>query len=258
MGRTSGGPAIPADTARTVPIEMGAADRSCRLPDDVRVVRADGKAVLLTWTFPDADVYARPVFPADSAYLAYRAAVRADGADLRHPVADEPTPATGEEAALWRDERWNRELAQSGEAGSIAPITCLDALLFAVQNARVPQLERPTEFVASVLRREVDGRAELAVVFGAGDGMYPPKSVYGFDVVDEFRADGWRWSYVLHNHTTQRCGARLALGSPALSTSDVQLLRGLAEDGGLESARVTNGFYTYSVRADEISALRSR
>jgi hypothetical protein len=88
--------------------------------------------------------------------------------------------------------------------------------------------------------------------------MFPPKSVYGFDVVEEHLADGWRWWYAIHNHTIQRNGERLALGSPTLSTSDVHLMHNLAGDGGLESARVTNGFYTFTVAADELWKMRSR
>jgi hypothetical protein len=233
-------------------------DARCRLPVAPDTVRTEGAAVLLVWELRLEDVFDQPFLPADEGLLAYRAAIRADGADLRRPLADEPTPGTEEEAALWADERFNHELAQSGEAGSIAPITCLDAMLFAHQNARVPQLERPTEFLASVLTRVVDGSTELAIVFGAGDEMFPPKSVYGFDVVDAYRADGWRWAYALHNHTTQRKGERLALGAPALSTSDVQLARGLAAGRGLESARVTNGFYTFTIPAAELGLLKSR
>ena len=233
-------------------------DARCALPTDPATVREDGDAVLLVWTFPAEDVYAQAVLPVDSAFLNYRAAIRADGGDLRRPVADQPVPRTEAEADNWRDEHFNHELAQSGEVGSIEPITCLDALLFAYQNARVSQLEQPTEFLASVLRRDVDGGTELAVVFGAGHEMFPPKSVYGFDVVEEHLADGWRWWYALHNHTIQRNGERLALGSPTLSTSDVQLMRNLTGDGGLENARVTNGFYTFTVAAGELWKMRSR
>jgi hypothetical protein len=214
--------------------------------------------VLLEWRFPDAPIYSQPVLPPDSAYLAYRAAVRADSADLRRPVADAPEPRTEAEAANWRDEDVNHELAQSGEVGRIEAITCLDALLFAYQNARVPELTQPTEFLASVLRREVEGRTQLAVVFGAGGELFIPKAVYGFDVAGDLVDQGWDYWYGIHNHTLQRNGDRLALGRPALSTSDVQLVRNLAADHGLRNARVTNGFYTFSASAEEFSLLRSR
>lgn len=233
-------------------------DARCRLPEQPVAMREDGSAILVVWEMPAEEVFEESVLPADPGLLAWRAAIRADSADVLRPIADEPEPASEEEAAMWADERANGELALSGEVGAIEPISCLDALLFAYQNGRVPQLERPTEFLASVLRLESAEGARLAVVFGAGTEMYPPKSVYGFDVVDAYRTAGWRWSYALHNHTTQRNGDRLALGTPTLSTSDVQLLRGLASERGLESARVTNGYYTFSVPSRELGRMRSR
>lgn len=240
------------------PPEERSGDSRCMLPTEPDTVRTDGNAVLLVWEFPADPVYSSFRLPADGGYLAYREAIRADGADLKHPVADQPNPANEEEAALWADERFNGELARSGEAGTIEPIRCLDALLFAWQHGRVSQLEQPTEFLASVLSRQIDGESHLAIVFGASEEMFPPKTVYGFDVVDEYRSRGWRYWYALHNHTIQLNGDRLALGTPALSTSDVQLTRNLASGAGLESARVTNGFYTYSVPSADLGLLRSR
>jgi len=233
-------------------------DARCAFPTELDTLRTDGNAVLLLWEFPDDAVYSQFVLPVDSAYLAYRTAIRADGADLKHPISDQPTPQTDPEAELWRNENINRDLAQTGEAGIIERITCLDAILFAYQNSRVSQLTQPTEFLASVLRKDEAGQSRLVVVFGAGYEMYPPKTVYGFDKVDEYVVAGWRYSYALHNHTIQKNGERLALGTPALSSSDVQLIRNLAEGTGLESARVTNGFFTYSVSADVLDRLRSR
>lgn len=233
-------------------------DPRCILHTDPDTVREDGSAVLLLWTFPDDPVYSAFVLPADSTYLAYRAAIRTAGAALRNPIADESTPSSEAEATLMRNEAVNRDLAQRGEVGVIEPIRCLDALLFALQHARVSQLTQPSEFLASVLRKEIGGVAQLTVLFGAGSEMFPPKSVYGFDVVEEHVAQGWEYWYALHNHTLQRDGDRPALGAPALSTSDVQLMRSLARDTGLQSARVTNGFYTYAVSAGQLDRLRSR
>ena len=214
--------------------------------------------MLLEWQFPDATIYSEPALPPDSAYLAFRSAVRADSADVRRPVADAPRSKDDAEAAMWHDEEINNELAQSGQVGKLERITCLDALLFAFQNARTPELTHPTEFLASVLRREIDGRPQLAVVFGAGDDMFPPKSVYGSDVVRKHVAQGWEYWYAIHNHTVQRNGDRVALGNPTLSTSDVQLVRHMAMQEGLRSARVTNGFFTFSAEAKEFSRMRSR
>ena len=245
-------------SGKEAPEQFVPVDARCEFPASPDTIRRTGSAVLLLWEFEDDPVFSSHVLPRDDAFLGYRAAVRADGADRRWPLYDEPTPRTDAEAELWRNEQINAELARSGKSGSIAPITCLDALLFAHQNARVSQLKRPTEFLASVLRHGADGEQRIAVVFGGGDEMFPPKSVYGFDVVDEYVARGWRYIYALHNHTLQANGERLALGTPALSTSDVQLTRNRVETSGLESTRVTNGFFTYTVMSGDLGRLRSR
>jgi hypothetical protein len=138
---------------------------------------------------------------------------------------------------------------------TIEPITCLDALLFAEQNARVAQLERPAEFLASVLKRRVMERDEVVVVFGAGSEGVPPASVHGFEIVDEYVTAGWRYWYLVHNHTRQANGA---LGVPVPSTSDVRFVRSLAAQRGLERVRVTNGFYTFDASIAEISRFRAR
>ena len=233
-----------------------AVDPDCTLPDAAETVLEGQGLVLRIWRFPwDDDPYAGPAIPDDAAFHAYRAAIRAAEAAERHPVLQVPDGLDAAEARVWRDEVFNYELVYSGVAGAIEPITCLDALIFARQNARIPQIERSTEFIASILRRRSEGREEVAVVFGAGEETFPPRSVYGFDIVDDHLDEGWRYWYLLHNHTRQRNGA---LGVPGPSTSDVRLVRWLAETRGLERTRVTNGFYTFDAEIDELREFRWR
>jgi hypothetical protein len=227
---------------------------TCEWPTAPSPVREDGAAVLLKWEMPYSPDLFGPELPEDLGYSEYRAAVRAAGADLRHPVTDDPPPRSQLEA----DERENWDLARRGEVGRIDPITCLDALLFAYQHRRVSQLTSPTEFLASVLLRETPDGVRVAVVFGAGTEMFPPKSVYGFDVIEELVGDGWEYWYAIHNHTLQSNGDAIALGNPTLSTSDVQLTRGLMRDLGLRFARVTNGVFTFSASPEDVARMRSR
>ena len=230
-------------------------DPACVLPGTPAVVLEDGGAVLWVWRIPWKDTYARPALPNDAGLLAYRAAVRETGAEERYPALAVPTSGTGPDADVWRDESFNEDLAYRGVVGAIGPITCLDALLLAQQNARVPQIERPTEFLASVLRKSNDGREEVVIVFGAGTELFPPKTVYGFNIVDNYLAQGWSYWYVLHNHTRQSNGA---LGIPVPSTADVQFVRGLATGRGLKRVRVTNGFYSFDAGIDELQKFRAR
>lgn len=252
------GPVRAQDAAGLPPAGPDAPDLvnpDCTLPDAAETVLEGQGLVLRIWRFPWDDLYAGPALPDDAAFHAYRAAVRAGGAEERYPVLDVPDGVDAAEAHVWRDEVFNNEMVYSGRAGTVEPITCLDALIFAHQNARVPQVERPTEFIASVLRRRSEGREEVAVVFGAGEELFPPNSVYGFEIVDDHMDEGWSYWYLIHNHTRQRNGA---LGVPIPSTSDVRLVRWLAETRGLERARVTNGFYTFDAAINGLREFRWR
>ena len=232
--------------------------RLCEMPGRTRTILDRDGLILETWELPSAEVLSQTELPDGPAFLRYRAAVEQDGANVLRPVADPPIIRTEAEAEVWRDEDFNNELVFNSGVGSIDPITCLDALLFSRQASRISQIEQPTEFLASVLRRETATGQDLVVVFGAGSEMFPPREVYGFEVVDSLVAEGWSYWYAIHNHTVQKNGDLLALGVPAPSTSDVGLYRSLAEEMGLQSFRVTNGFYTFSASVDELGAFRAR
>jgi hypothetical protein len=229
-------------------------DRQCALPATPDVIVRDGTAALVRWDVPDDDVWWQPVIPDDAAYLAYRRAIRDAGADLARPIADETIARTDDEREIWRRERLNAELAFGGDAGRVRPVHCLDAVLFALQNARHDELTTPTEFVALVLRKD----STLRIYAGSGDEMFPPKSVYGIDQARRDVADGWKLDLHLHNHTIQKRGVRPALGTPAPSTGDVQLLRGLATDLGLARVWVTNGMFTVDIPASALPRYHAR
>jgi hypothetical protein len=234
---------------------FAAVESACVLSSDRQTIIEERGLVLKVWRFPLEHVHLRPGLPDDAGFLAYRARIHAEGAVERYPSLHLPPPRDDAEADVWRDESFNNDLAYRGGVGTIEPISCLDALLFAEQNARVAQLERPTEFLASVMRKRVLDRDEVVVVFGAGSEMFPPSSVHGFEIVDEYLAAGWRYWYTLHNHTRQANGA---LGVPVPSTSDVEFSRSLAAQRGLERVRVTNGFYTFDANIAEVARFRAR
>jgi hypothetical protein len=230
---------------------------ACRMPAQTTTVLERDGAILETWALRFEEIVTDEL-PTDPAFLAYRAAIERDGANVLRPVADPPVVRTDAEAEVRRNEQFNNDLVFGGTVGSINPISCLDALLFSRQANRISQIDHPTEFLASVLRRETHTGPDLLVVFGAGSDMFPPKDVYGFEVVHRFLAEGWSYWYAIHNHTVQKNGDLLALGVPAPSTSDVQFYRSLGKEMGLDSLRVTNGFYTFSASVNELGGFRAR
>ncbi len=242
---------------RTANSPSAIARAACVMPTRVTTVLDRDGAVLEMWSLRLEDV-ATDALPTDSAFLAFRAAIEKDEANVRHPAADPPVTRSAAEARIWHDEQRNNDVVLAGSVGSIDSITCLDALLFARQASRLSPIDRPTEFLASVLTRTTSTGTDLVVVFGAGPETFPPKSVYGLDVVRRHLAEGWRFWYMIHNHTVRRHGQRLALGIPAPSTSDVSFYRSLGSEMGMDSLRVTNGFYTFRASVEELRMLRGR
>ena len=230
-----------------------AADRTpCALPE-ATLLRADGSAVLQRWELPDHPVWFSEALPQSPGYAAYRTTIRAAGSDQPRPAVDVSAAQRAPDSELWRREEANVALMYAG-AGDVRAVRCLEAALFALQDARYSQLTRPTEFVAHILRKD----DRLRIYFGAGGEPFPPKSVYGIDEVATDVAAGWRYLVVLHNHTLQTRDGRSTLGVPVPSTSDVSLFAGLVARLGLREVWVTNGMYTGVVSAENLTKFIGR
>ncbi len=224
----------------------------CELPAP-SVLQRDGDAMLQAWELPATQLWFENTLPVAAGYDAYRAAIRAAGGDQARPVADPPQPKDEAERELWRLEDLNSELMYTG-GGRVRAVQCLEAALFALQDARASQLTTPNEFIAHVLRKG----ERLKVYFGGSDEAFPPKSVYGLDEVAADVAAGWTYWAILHNHTVRTRDGKPALGVPAPSTSDVELFRGLAARLGLREIWVTNGMYTGVVLSEHLAAFHTR
>jgi hypothetical protein len=233
----------------------GSLTDSCQWTAEPQILLDHDGAVLKLWSFGLEAQHLSFHLPEDAAFKDYRSLIESQGRAERYPALYVPPAQDSLEAAVWADELFNNRLVYASGIGLVQPISCLDALLFAHHNSRTPQLERQTEFVASILRRTNGVNDEVTVIFGAGDDTFPPMSVFGFAYVREYVDQGWEYWYLLHNHTRQANGV---LGVPAPSTSDVRFTRGLADEYGLQRVRVTNGFYSFDAAIAELATLRSR
>ena len=222
----------------------------CRFPSAPTAIETRGNALLQYWEFDEGLLWSNPMLPADPAYAAYRRRVEEAGADQARP--SQHVPEGEQENENWRRELHNVSQAYGARPSQIRSIECLDALVFAYQNNRFDQIYQPTEFISSILRKQTDGRTMVRIYWGAGDELFPPKDVYGFDEVGRDVSNGWEYVAMLHNHTIQEVDGQVRLGVPAPSVSDVQLLRGLAESYGLERVWVTNGFYTLDIPSEDL------
>jgi hypothetical protein len=165
----------------------------------------------------------------------------------------------------WRGEATNATLLLEGDAGTIHPISCLEAMLWKWQTARYPMLEHPTEFGAFVLR----GPGRVRVYLSSADLV--GQRVRGA-VTERVRADvdaGFRLVTHIHNHPflfDREVGDRMwtveatrddVAGALAPSMTDVQFFWRLRDSHGLEAAWVTNGLETSRFRAAEFETLRA-
>jgi hypothetical protein len=165
----------------------------------------------------------------------------------------------------WRGEATNATRLLDGDAGTIHPISCLEAMLWKWQAARYPMLEHPTEFGAFVLR----GPDRVRVYLSSADLV--GQRIRGA-VTERVRADieaGFRLVIHIHNHPflfDREVGDRMwtveatrddVAGALAPSMTDVQFYRRLRDSHGLEAAWVTNGIETSRFRAAEFETLRA-
>ena len=166
----------------------------------------------------------------------------------------------------WSGEAANATLVLEGRVGAIAPVTCLEAMLWKWQAARYPMLDHPTEFGAFVLR--APGRVRVYLSSADLVGQRVRGGVTQLVQADE-RA-GFHLVAHLHNHPflfDRTVGDRMwtleatredVAGALAPSMTDVRFYRTLRDSLGLEEGWVTNGLQSSHFRAGEFDVLTTR
>lgn len=146
----------------------------------------------------------------------------------------------------------NNALVLANLAAWVGPIRCMEALLFAAQDERIPILDASTEFVAFILRSP-DGRTLKIYNYTRNlDGIGNVARMLGPIEMDV--ASGWTLEAALHNHNFHPNDSTLN-GALAPSEPDASLMRNLAERFGLREAWITNGVDTARIPASAFSGL---
>lgn len=145
----------------------------------------------------------------------------------------------------------NGELLLSGKGGTLAPISCLEALAWRAQAQRWSMVTHGTEFAAFVTR----GRGEVHLIVSSLDRTGQKLRPEVVARVEADRAAGMSVLAHLHNHLfmfDRTIGDRFYTteatlhdvgGGVAPSSTDAQFYRNQT-DLALEEAWVTNGFET--------------
>jgi hypothetical protein len=227
------------------------ASTPCAFRTDPHVVESRESHFLQFWLEPDRSVLGRQTLPAAASLHRFREEVAesfpTDPIVLLDNLFLQIDGADAE----------NNRIASAGEAGSIRPIDCLEALLFAAQADRGVQqghsmFSAPTEFLSFVLRKEGMLKIWFYTVDQPGIGGV---SIFD-DLLDADREDGWEVVRNIHNHNFFPDGD-LLLGGIAPSAGDVQALRAATRRFGLPAASITNGFHTLDMTPADLESFRT-
>jgi len=159
---------------------------------------------------------------------------------------------TESEMLLRQADTPNNVLVLANLARWVGPIRCIEALLFAAQDERIPILDASTEFVAFILRSPDRRTLKIYNYTRNLDGIGNVARMLGLIEADV--ATGWILEAVLHNHNFHPDDPALN-GAVAPSEPDATLMRNLAERFVLREAWITNGVETARIPASAFSEL---
>jgi hypothetical protein len=243
----------------------------CALSAKPELIARSAGELHQVWQIPEVPALYGARLPADPSLAAYTGAIRAR-ADV-DPIAllrrqHDLYVASGNAALL--PEAKNSEMVLSGKAGRIAPINCLEALLYGAHVAGRSMIAQPSEFGAFLLRRAAGAGAELRIYFSSMERSGGRISREVTARVDDDIKRGWQFVGHLHNHpfffdrvvgdrnwTTKDSKDDIA-GAVAPSVTDVHFYNNILDDTGPQAVFITNGFHTLRLSPAEIRLLQAR
>lgn len=135
----------------------------------------------------------------------------------------------------------------------IRKMNCLESKLLTIQNGRVDLLDKPTEFVAFLLRKEANRKlfyftSNIAGIRSLG---------YIHSQLDGLLKGGWELEYNLHNHNFFISDKKYR-GTVAPSLADSWLYQMELKDYGLKKAIITNGFDSVEIDSSLFKKLSTK
>lgn len=234
---------------------------ACAWPVAATVVSDAPQLAIRLWDVVDAGVLSAPPAAPPAEVAAFRAWASVE-TDLTGATADTDAYALlRRQHALYTrlglDATESIRLIMTRNLGRIAPMTCLETLVFADHQGRFP-VQGYTEFMAVVLKK--DGRLRVySMSSGLGNGSAPNLSNIQA-LVDADRALGWTVELNLHNHPfnfknpSGDIGATL-VPSGTSDWGDISAFDSMVSSIGLTEAAITNGFDTIRFSRADIARL---
>jgi hypothetical protein len=215
-------------------VAVGAADKA-------------GSKLIQTWELPDSAALWSNRLPESASLLEYRATLQRLVSDL--------SPAALLRRALpvipsQKPDDLNLQIALGKASRWIRPMQCLEALLLGRQTDRMDMVKSPSELIAFVLRSRTKAALKIFTYTENEPGIYKLGEILGYVEKELASEPDWQLWINLHNHNF-KLGQPNILGVTAPSAADVGAFRDMANDLGLQEARITNGFDTIELkRAD--------
>jgi hypothetical protein len=144
-----------------------------------------------------------------------------------------------------------------GEVGTLGDITCIQSILFDLQNRDWPLSLGPVEMGAYILERRVGSNTQLRAYVKT----QKQSDVTGISLSDldaRLNADlaaGWQLRAHMHNHPLSPDGIYDIAGTVIPSTPDSNTYRALRDQKGLREAWITNGVDSALYLASEFDEL---
>lgn len=232
-----------------LPISARAED--CAFPSAPHVIRAEDDLLLQYWLIEDHPNLYETILPATPSLREFRERITQSFDTAPRGLLERQLPHTS--GADTEDIR----LVLTGEAGSIRPMSCLEALLLATQTERSVGEGRsmysyPTEFTSYVLKRN----DTLKIWFFTVD----QPGIRGLAILHEpLMADleaGWTVITNIHNHNFFP-EAEAVQGGTVPSATDIQYLRNMHGSLGLTQASITNGFDSVDLSLTDFERLKA-
>jgi hypothetical protein len=144
-----------------------------------------------------------------------------------------------------------------GAIGQLGEVTCVQSILFDLQNERWPLSDGPVEMGALLLQRQVAGAVELrAYVKTQAQQQFVGLSMSELmPLVEADVAGGWQLLSHMHSHPLSPDGQYDIAGTVLPSDPDIRTYRSLRDELGLQEAWITNGVDSARYRADEFDDL---
>ena len=230
----------------TVALTPAAGQEPCAALPAPRVVAEGPSSLLQYWVVDNAPWLNEATLPASPALREFRERISSTiDTNARRLLERQVAQLDGGDDA-------NLRLVLSGEAGSLRPMSCLEALLLATQAERTraqgsSMYDNPTEFVAYVLQRGDTLKVWYYTVDQAG--IRGLGTIHG--PVEEDVRGGWSPVRSIHNHNFFPDSEPFCCGvTPSLA--DVESARIMRDAIGVPQFVITNGFDSVEISAAEL------